>query len=83
MTRPRWPSIPRTRLGDVLPEESAGNNNGDNTDDNVQTTRQVQAGVQEESSQLPFTGFAAIPVLVIGLGMLGGGLVMHRSVRRN
>jgi hypothetical protein len=65
--------------GEVLP----GTSEGDDSDNSVQPARQVQAGLQEESSQLPFTGFAAIPVLVMGLGLLGGGLVMRRSVRRN
>ena len=30
-------------------------------------------------AELPFTGFAAIPVLLLGLGLLSGGLVMRRS----
>jgi hypothetical protein len=30
--------------------------------------------------QLPFTGFAALPLLVLGVALLGGGLLMRRRV---
>ena len=30
------------------------------------------------ASQLPFTGFAALPVLLLGVALLGGGLVLRR-----
>ena len=40
----------------------------------VRAPRQV-AG----SKQLPFTGLAAIPVLLTGLGLLGGGLAIRRG----
>jgi hypothetical protein len=43
----------------------------------AQETRQVSSN---DSSQLPFTGYAAIPVLLIGLSLLGVGLVMRRRV---
>jgi hypothetical protein len=45
----------------------------------VQTTRQVEAGTAATGNQLPFTGFAAIPVLLLGLALLSAGLVMRRS----
>jgi hypothetical protein len=48
----------------------------------VQPDRQVAAGFQAgDDSELPFTGFAAIPILLIGLALLSGGLVMRRSAR--
>jgi len=48
----------------------------------VQPDRQVVAGVQaSDETQLPFTGFAAIPVLLIGLALLGGGVMMRRSAQ--
>jgi hypothetical protein len=34
-------------------------------------------------SSLPFTGFVAIPVLIVGLGLLGAGVAMRFRVRRN
>lgn len=48
----------------------------------VQPDRQVVAGVQaSDDTQLPFTGFAAIPVLLVGLALLGGGVMMRRSAQ--
>jgi len=49
----------------------------------AQEKRQVSSN---DSSSLPFTGYAAIPVLLIGLSLLGAGVVMRRRVsdsRRN
>jgi hypothetical protein len=43
----------------------------------VQATRQVEVGAQAGS--LPFTGFAALPILLLGLALLSIGLVMRRS----
>lgn len=45
----------------------------------TQSTRQQAAATQ--TSQLPFTGFAAIPVLLGGLALLTGGLVLRRRTR--
>jgi hypothetical protein len=45
----------------------------------TQPTRQEAAAAQ--TSQLPFTGFAAIPVLLGGLALLSGGLVLRRRTR--
>ena len=45
----------------------------------TQPTRQEAAAAQ--TSQLPFTGFAAIPVLLGGLALLTGGLVLRRRTR--
>ena len=42
----------------------------------VQPARQVQ---EAGSNELPFTGFAALPVLLLGLVLLSAGLVMRRS----
>ena len=48
----------------------------------VQPDRQVAAGVQAgDDSELPFTGFAAIPVLLLGMALLSGGMIMRRSSR--
>lgn len=52
--------------GGVLPAEES----------QTQPERQVAAAA--ETSQLPFTGFAAIPVLIGGLALLTGGLVLRR-----
>jgi hypothetical protein len=46
----------------------------------AQVTRQVAA---ESGAELPFTGYAAIPVLLLGIFSLGAGLVLRRRVRRD
>jgi hypothetical protein len=42
-----------------------------------QETRQVEAG--SDGGELPFTGFAAIPILLVGIALLGTGLVLRRQ----
>jgi hypothetical protein len=58
--------------GGVLPQEE---------DSGTQPERQQAAAV--ETTQLPFTGFAAIPVLLGGLALLTGGLVLRRRTREH
>jgi hypothetical protein len=53
--------------GGVLPAEAG-----------TQPTRQEAVAT---NSQLPFTGFAAIPVILGGLALLTGGLVLRRRTR--
>jgi LPXTG-motif cell wall-anchored protein len=43
-----------------------------------QTQPERQEAAAAETSQLPFTGFAAIPVLLGGLALLAGGLILRR-----
>ena len=53
---------------------------GGGEDNAVQPARQVEAGVQATGGeeQLPFTGFAAIPILLGGVALLTTGLVLRR-----
>ena len=45
----------------------------------VQPARQVEAGAQGSGGEeLPFTGFAAIPILLGGIALLSAGLVLRR-----
>jgi hypothetical protein len=74
--------------GSVLGDEDSGNNalpednNGGGTspsgggDNAVQPARQVEAGAS--NSSLPFTGFAAVPILLGGIALLSAGLVLRR-----
>ena len=66
--------------GDVLGDQDEGTNvapedNGGGGD--VQPARQVEAGADTDST-LPFTGFAAIPVLIGGIALLSAGLALRR-----
>lgn len=47
----------------------------------AQPTR--QEALSNSGNQLPFTGYAAIPVLLLGLALLGTGAVMRRRSRAN
>ena len=75
----------------VLGEEESGgpaggqeNNGGpagtEEDSGGVQPARQIEAGAQGTGGdeQLPFTGFAAIPILLGGVALLTAGLVMRR-----
>ena len=71
--------------GGVLGEQDSGageapaENGGGNAPSGgggVQPSRQVEAGAN--GSQLPFTGLAAIPVLLGGIALLSAGLVLRR-----
>ena len=49
-------------------------------------TQVVQPAAQVATSggsSLPFTGFVAIPVLLIGVALLGGGLMMRHRMRQD
>ena len=59
----------------TAPEENGGGT-APNEAANTQPARQVEAGAN--NSQLPFTGFAAIPVLLGGIALLSAGLVLRR-----
>jgi hypothetical protein len=61
----------------VSPEESGGGGTNPANGGGTQPSRQVEAGA-ETGNQLPFTGFAAIPILFGGLVLLGSGLVLRR-----
>jgi hypothetical protein len=77
---------------DVLGEEDTGGPAGGQDDNGgpagtdeegggVQPARQVEAGAQAtggDDEQLPFTGFAAIPILLGGVALLTTGLVLRR-----
>ena len=64
-----------TPPGKVLGQEENGN--AETT--GLQPERQVENG---SNSQLPFTGFAAIPVLLGGIALLSGGLVLRLRSRQ-
>jgi hypothetical protein len=63
----------------VSPQENSGGGNRPGGSGNaVQPARQVEAGATTNTSGLPFTGFAAVPVLLGGIALLSAGLVLRR-----
>jgi hypothetical protein len=68
---------------DVLPSNTGGKGpsgapgGGVAAGNGVQPARQVEAGTDTGSS-LPFTGFAAVPILFGGIVLLSGGLLLRR-----
>ena len=62
----------------VQPDDEAGGGGapGGDEDAGVQPSRQVEAGADD--NELPFTGFAAVPILLGGLVLLSAGLVLRR-----
>jgi hypothetical protein len=77
-------SVAAEEEGGVLPAEESNNapeggvSPAEETSESTQPTRQVEATTE---SQLPFTGFAAIPVMLGGIALLTGGLVLRRRTR--
>jgi hypothetical protein len=63
--------------GDVLGEEDSGGGEvipEETVNDEAQVAQQVESG-----DSLPFTGFAAIPVVLAGVALIGGGLMLRRQ----
>ena len=60
---------------EVLPGEDEGGEAGEQ-DEGLQPGRQVELG--SDGDELPFTGFAALPILVGGIALLTAGAVMRR-----
>jgi len=56
-------------------EPNTGTNPSNDREQGAQPVRQVAAS---GGDQLPFTGFAAIPILLGGMALLAGGLVLRR-----
>jgi len=65
--------------GATSPQGAGGGVAGAQEANGTQPARQVEAGVQDTGEeQLPFTGFAAIPILLGGVALLTSGLVLRR-----
>ncbi len=80
--------------GDVLGEQGEGDVVGTAAAGNAppqavarqaaaQESRQLATGDGDDNEELPFTGFAAIPVLLIGTVLLAAGLLLRRDMGRS
>jgi hypothetical protein len=67
----------------VQPTCTEQNSPTGSTANNCQPTPRPAQQVSSSGSSLPFTGYAAIPVLVIGVALLGTGAVMRRRTRED
>ena len=65
-------------------KESGGNPNSAQPSPEVEVAPAAeQQAVVSSSSSLPFTGFVAIPLLIIGLALIVGGAVIRLKSRNN
>ena len=66
--------------GGVLGDEDTDAQPESNPDSGVQPSRQSDPGASPSTgSSLPFTGFAALPILIGGIALLTAGLVARRK----
>ncbi len=65
----------------TLADQASGNNAPVNTPVTAADTQADRQVADSGSGSLPFTGFMAIPVLIVGLGLLGAGVAMRLRIR--
>ena len=75
-----------TTPGDTVPEDTPPEDTGSAPEAapqerELQPARQVEVSGAEET--LPFTGFAALPILLGGVALLSAGVLMHRRASRS
>ena len=77
---------PGQRQGDVLGENQGNPRQGEVLGETQSSPSAVQGSGQVAATQggssLPFTGLAAVPLILLGLALLGSGLLLLRSTRR-
>ncbi|MFL5825482.1 MAG: hypothetical protein ACJ76V_03050 [Thermoleophilaceae bacterium] len=77
----QYPTSKPTTGGEVLGNQESGNSTQPTTtNEGVQATRQVAS---ESTGSLPFTGYLAIPLLIVGIAMLATGLTVRRRAARD
>lgn len=63
--------------GQTITDNGSTTTPADTTTTSGQPLKQVQA-TQATAGKLPFTGYAAIPVLLVGMALLGAGVLIRR-----
>jgi hypothetical protein len=64
-------------------EQPSGGVLGGSDETGAQPSRQVTFAAESgDETSLPFTGFAAIPILLLGVALLGTGIVLRRGPER-
>jgi hypothetical protein len=72
-------SQPGGKETETLGDEQTGADNGSPAA--TQATRQ-EAATADDNGKLPFTGLAAMPIILIGVALLGAGIVLQRRNSR-
>jgi hypothetical protein len=81
-------SAAQNQYGQVLPANEGGNNNkndqlGANKSSSTEPVAAEQVQVASSSGgSLPFTGFVAIPLLIVGVGLISFGAILRRKTGR-
>ena len=76
---PAAPAPPNEVIGEVDEGEETPEEVAPTRDEPAEEVRQLAA--EQGGEQLPFTGFAAIPVLLLGFALLTGGFALRRGDR--
>ena len=84
-TTPTGGTSPPPPTGAVLPTHATSPGTSTTPGSGAQPAEQVQPARQVEAAtsagSLPFTGYAAIPVLLVGLALLTGGFILRQRTR--
>ena len=73
---------PGSNVGGVNANSQSNSGNQSDTQADTQASRQV-AAASSNGKKLPFTGLAAIPIIVVGLGLLTVGVTLRRRTPRD
>jgi hypothetical protein len=76
----QYKTTPPSGGGEVLGNQETSPTAPTSQAEGVSPTRQVSA---EQAGQLPFTGYLAIPLLIVGIAMLATGLTVRRRAARD
>ncbi|MDQ4049531.1 MAG: hypothetical protein M3131_09165 [Actinomycetota bacterium] len=68
--------------GQVLGTSQSNPDAVQGSQDAVRGSQQVGATQDQAQGDLPFTGLAAVPLIVLGLALVGGGTMLYRSARQ-